>query len=151
EDVLPSGFLRGGNARRVVARDRGDEAVLRALPEGRAIGAVVGAKRRPDLGEGAPALHLAGGQEGGLRAGLRPDALARALGALDALEPEPSGEMHDVDGAVGEPADEDGAVDRLLLGPVGAGRREVGGRRAALGDRLVLEIAEDVAVFAVEL
>ena len=59
--------------------------------------------------------------------------------------------MHDVDGAPREPRDEDGAVDGLLFGPVGAGRREVGGRRAAFGDRLVLEVAEDVAVLAVEL
>src|SRR5207244_9638701 len=86
-----------------------------------------------------------------LRTRLRPHLLALGLSALDALETHLRREVHDVDGAPGEPRDEDGAIDRLLLGPVGAGRREVGGRRAPLGDRLVLEVAQDVAVLAVEL
>ncbi len=59
--------------------------------------------------------------------------------------------MHDVDGAAGEAADEDRAVDRLLLGPVGARRRKVRRLRPPLGDRLVLEVAEDVAVLGVDL
>src|SRR5438270_593276 len=86
-----------------------------------------------------------------LRAGLAPHALALGLGALDALETEPRRQVHDVHGTPGEPSDEDRAVDRLFFRPVRAGWRKVGRRGTALGDRLVLEIAEDVAVLAVEL
>src|SRR5207249_7224358 len=85
------------------------------------------------------------------RVRLGPHPLALGMSALDALEAEPGGEMDDVHGAAGEAADEDRAVDRFLLRPVGARRREVGRRRAARGDRLVLEVAEYVAVLAVEL
>ncbi len=59
--------------------------------------------------------------------------------------------MHDVDGAAGQPSDQDGAVDRLFFRPVRTGRREIGRLGAALGDRLVLEVAEHVAVLAVQL
>jgi hypothetical protein len=59
--------------------------------------------------------------------------------------------MDDVHGTIGEPADQDGAIDRLLFGPVRTGGRKIGRRRATLGDRLVLEVAEDVAVLAVQL
>src|SRR2546428_13426071 len=59
--------------------------------------------------------------------------------------------MHHVHRALGEPADEDGAVDGLLLGPVGTGGREVRGGRAPRRDGLVLEVAADGAVLAVEL
>ena len=151
EDVRAPRLFRCGDARRVVARHRGDEARLGSRPERRAVRAVGGPERRADLGEGAQALHLLVGQEQVLRAGLRPHLLAFRLRALDALEAEPGAEMHHVHRAVGEPADEDGAVDRLFLRPVRAGRGEIGGRGPALGDGLVLEVAEHVAVLAVEL
>src|SRR5262249_58867705 len=97
---------------------------------------------RADLGERPPALHLFVGQQEILRARLRPDALTFGLGALDPLQAELRREMDDVHRAAGEASDEDRAVDRLLLGPVGARGGKVRRRRAALGDRLVLEIAE---------
>src|SRR5438876_1047528 len=151
EDVRPPRFLGRRDARRVIARDGGDGARGRALPERGAVRALSRPERRADLGEGPPALHLLVGEQQILRTRLRPDLLALGLSALDALETHLRREVHDVDGAPGEPRDEDGAIDRLLLGPVGAGRWEVGGRRAPLGDRLVLEVAQDVAVLAVEL
>src|SRR3989442_6105190 len=135
----------------MVARDIGDESFHRALPQRLAIGTAGRTERRTDLGEGPQALHLLVGEQEILRAGLAPDALPLGLRALDPLEPELRRKVHDVDGTAGEPADEDRAVDRLLLGPVRTGRREIGRRRAALGDRPVLEGAEDVAALAVEL
>src|SRR6266508_2551934 len=103
----------------------------RARPERGLIDAVGRAERRADLGEGAEALHLLLVEQEVLRAGLGPDALPLGLRALDALEAEPRRQVNDVDGAVGEPADQDGAIDRFLFRPVRTGRREVGRRRAA--------------------
>src|SRR5881409_39861 len=116
-----------------------------------AIVSVRRAQRRADLGEGPELGHLLVAQQQVLRARLRPHALALGLRALDALEPEPCRQVHDVDRTAREPADEDGAVDRLLLGPVGARRGEVRRLRTSLGDRLVLEIAQDVAVLRMDL
>src|SRR6267143_1003240 len=108
-------------------------------------------QRRADLRERPQLRHLLVAEQQVLRARLRPHALALGLRPLDALEPEPRREVHDVDGTAGEAADEDRAVDRLLLGPVGARRREVRRLRPPLGDGLVLEVAEDVAVLGVDL
>src|SRR5262249_45038522 len=126
----------------MVARDGGDVAMLEAAPERVAVGTSGRAQRWADLGEGPPAFHLLVGEQQVLRARLGPHGLAFGVSALDALEAELGGEMDDVDGTAGEAADQDGAVDRLFLGPVRARRWEVGRRRAARGDRLVLEVTQ---------
>src|SRR5207302_9532985 len=112
EDVLPPWFLRRGDARRVVARDRGDVTRRRALPEGRAVRTVRRPERRADLGERAPALHLFVGQEEILRTRLRPHPLALGLRALDTLEAHLGREVHDAGAAPGEARDAHGAVER---------------------------------------
>ena len=91
EDIPPSGLLGGGDARRVIARHRRDEALLRSCPQRRPIRPHRRAQRRADLCERAPALHLLVGEEEILRAGLGPHPLPLGLGALDALEAEPGG------------------------------------------------------------
>ena len=151
EDVRASRLLELRQPRRMIARDRVDGARRRARPHRVAIAAVRGTQRRPDLGERAELRHLLVAQQQILWTRLRPHALALGLRALDALEPQARREVHDVDRAAGEPPDENRTVDRLLLRPIGARRGKVRRLRAALGDRLVLEIAEDVAVFCVDL
>src|SRR5712692_10650666 len=135
----------------MIARHRRHEALRGALPERVLVDAVGRAEGRADLGEGAEALHLFLVQQEVLRTGLGPDPLAFALRPLDALEAEPGREVDDIDGTLGELADQDGAIDRLFFRPVGAGGWEIHGRRAPRRDGLVLEVAEDIAVLAVEL
>ena len=60
-------------------------------------------------------------------------------------------EVDDVDGAVGDAAHHDGAVDGFFLSPVGAGGRKVGGVNAALVDKMVFQIVDDVAGLAMKL
>ena len=60
-------------------------------------------------------------------------------------------EMDNVGGASGGAGHGDGAVDGLLLGPVGAGGGEKLGVGVAVGDELVLQVLDDVAALAVEL
>src|SRR5262249_15388156 len=118
EDVRASRLLRRRHARRVIAGEVRDIALRRALPERLAIRPGRGAQRRANLGEWAKPLHLLVGEEQILRAGLAPHLLALGLRALDALEAELRRQVHDVDRAPGEAADEDRAVYRLLLRPV---------------------------------
>src|SRR6266508_6850921 len=135
----------------MIARHGGHVALFGARPQRGLIDAVGRAKGGPDLGEGTEARHLFVVEEQILRARLRPHALPLRLRALDALEAEARREMDDVDRALRELSDEDGAIDRLLLRPIGTGGREVRGRCPPFRDGFVLEVTEDVAVLAVEL
>src|SRR2546421_1555983 len=70
EDVLPPGLLRGRHARRMIARDRGDEPELRARPERLAVRPGGGPERRGAPWRGGPTAPLPVRQEEG--AGARP-------------------------------------------------------------------------------
>src|SRR5215469_13519030 len=108
-------------------------------------------QRWADLDVRAVTFHrLVGVEEQVLGTRFGPHSLSETLRPLDALQSTAGAEMDDVRDAARRLTEQDCAVDRLLLGPWRHGGREMPWMDLALGDELVLEVVEDVAVLAVE-